>query len=121
MENIMNTLNEKAPEYVAMWKNYTNFNDRTTKRGYWMAVVFNLVAAGALSAIASIIPELIFLSSIYSLAILVPSLALAVRRLNDIGKSWTSIFLGLIPIAGPFILIFLLVKDSAPENGVPTV
>lgn len=47
-------------EYQAMWRNYLNFYDRTSVRGYWMAVLFNFVATLALTLIGKIIP---FLSS----------------------------------------------------------
>ena len=92
-------------EYLDMWKNYANFSGRTSVRGYWMAVLFNII----ISAIVSFIP---IVSYIYPLAILIPSLAIVVRRLRDAGKSWTAIFLNLIPLVGSIILIVKLCRPS---------
>ena len=99
-------------EYLDMWKNYANFSGRTSVRGYWMAVLFNII----ISAIVSFIP---IVSYIYPLAILIPSLAIVVRRLRDAGKSWTAIFLNLIPLVGSIILIVKLCQPSAPIDAEP--
>ena len=104
-------------EYVAMWKNYANFSDRTSVRGYWMAFLFNFLAALVLGIIAAIIPALTFLSGLYSLAVLIPGLAIAVRRLRDSGKQWYWIFMGLIPLAGPIILIVFFCQPTASSEG----
>ena len=107
-------------EFINMWKNFANFNDRTTVRGYWMAYLINLIIAfvvGLIAGFTGFFP----LSVIYSLAILVPSLSMMVRRLRDAGKPWTNIFLALIPCAGIIILIVMLIKPSVPDNGIPVV
>ena len=102
-------------EYLDMWKNYVDFNGKTSVRGYWMAFLFNFIATAILSIIARIVPILGILSSIYSLAILVPSIAIAVRRFNDGGKKWTCIFLPLIPLVGWIICIVKLCAPSVAE------
>ena len=94
-------------EYLDMWKNYANFSGTTSVRGYWMAFLFNVIASTALGFIP--IPVV---SYIYTLAALIPGLALTVRRLRDAGKSWTAIFLGLIPLVGSIILIVKLCRPS---------
>lgn len=99
-------------EYIAMWKNYVNFSGRTTVRGYWMAALFNFLASLVLSAIVQFIPALGFLSGIYSLAVLIPGLAISVRRLNDAGHTWKSLLLMLIPLVGWIIVIVRLCKKS---------
>ena len=54
---------------------------------------------------------------LYNLLILIPSLAVAVRRLHDIGKSGWMLFIGLIPLVGAIWLLILLLRDSeAGEN-----
>ena len=73
-------------EYLAMWKNFANFSDRTSRRGYWMALLINFIISLVLGVIIAILPKLGFISYIYSLAALIPSLAIAVRRLRDAGK-----------------------------------
>ena len=98
-------------EYLAMWKNFANFSARTTIRGYWMAFLFNFLAGLVLGAIVALLPDLAFISGIYSLAVLVPNLAIIVRRLNDAGKHWAWIFISLIPFGG-IVLIVMLCKPS---------
>lgn len=55
--------------------------------------------------------------SLYSLAMLVPSLAVAVRRLHDVGKSGWWIFINLVPLIGSIWFLILMLQDSQPgEN-----
>lgn len=56
------------------------------------------------------------ISNLWSLAILVPNLALSVRRLHDVGKSWVWILWSFLPIVGQIILLIQYCKDSAPAN-----
>ena len=100
-------------EYIAMWQNYANFSDRTSVRGYWMAFLFNFLASAVISIVVSIIPALNFLSTIYALAVLIPGLAIAVRRLRDAGYRWTSLLWSLLPIVGWIIVLVRLCKKSA--------
>jgi len=108
-------------EYLNMLKNYVNFQDRTNVRGYWMAFLFNIIVAVILNVIARIITPLFILCVLYSLAVLLPGLGIAVRRLRDAGKEWYNIFWGFLPIIGTIILIVLLCKPSIEDNGVPVV
>ena len=99
-------------EYLAMWKNYANFSGRTDRRGYWMAVLFNFFAGLILSAILLVIPKLALISSLYGLALLIPGLAICIRRLRDAGKNWPWIFICFVPVVGWIILLILLCKPS---------
>ena len=107
-------------EFLNMWKNYINFSDRTTVRGFWMAVLFNMIAGFIVVFIAGLI-HFTSLASLYSLAIFIPSLALAVRRLRDCGKTWKYMFINFIPVVGTILYIITLCKPSLPYDGVPTV
>lgn len=92
-------------------KQYADFNGRARRTEYWMFVLFNII----FSAIAGIIDTIIgtnLLNVIYSLAVLIPGIAVAVRRLHDIGKSGWYYLLVLIPIVGFIILIVWFCKDS---------
>ncbi|MDR2655764.1 MAG: DUF805 domain-containing protein [Oscillospiraceae bacterium] len=113
-------------EYIAFWKNYVNFQDRTNVKGFWMAVLFNCLASVALSLLIVLTTgsdgsPLSWLGGAYSLAVLIPGLAITVRRLRDSGKRWTYLFMGLIPIAGPILLIVAYCAPSYPPDGIPTV
>lgn len=108
-------------EYVNMWKNYVNFNDRTTVRGYWMAFLFNFLAGLVLSILAAIAPSLGILGSLYSLAALIPGIAITMRRLRDAGRHPALILISLIPLVGAIILIVFLCGASIPDDGRPVV
>lgn len=80
--------------YLKVLKNYAVFNGRARRKEYWMFILFNVIVSFAFGFICGIIgfPEL---ANLYSLAILVPSIAVGVRRMHDVGKSGWFI---LIPI-----------------------
>lgn len=101
-------------EYVAMWKNYFNFGGRTTRRGFWMAMLIHFIITAILSVIVGVLPSLAFLVSIYSLAILIPNLAIQIRRLRDAGKSWGWIFINLVPLVGQIVYLVFLCQRSVP-------
>jgi len=103
--------------YVEVLKQqYADFNGRARRRDYWMFVLFNVIFA----VIASILDGVIgitLIGAIYSLAILVPSIAFGVRRLHDIGKSGWWYLIVFIPLVGAIWLIVLFCTDSqAGEN-----
>ena len=99
-------------EYLAMWKQYVDFKGKTNLRGYWMAFLINVIVAAVLGLIAKA-TDFTILTNIYSLAVMIPGLAICVRRLNDAGKSWANIFWSFLPLVGQIILI---VKLCAPSQ-----
>ncbi|HCD42227.1 MAG TPA: DUF805 domain-containing protein [Lachnoclostridium sp.] len=103
-------------EYVAMWKNYFNFRERTTVRGYWMAVLFNVIIALLLGVLSNVSNIFGTLSMIYSIAGLIPGIALGVRRLHDINKSGLWTFIAFVPIVGPILLIVWYCFKSVDEG-----
>jgi len=107
-------------EFVNMWKNYVNFKDRTTVRGYWMAFLFQFIIGIVLSLIVFATGAQI-ISTLWSLAIFLPALAIQIRRLRDAGKKWTNIFWLFLPLIGWVIYIVLLCKPSIEDNGIPQV
>lgn len=103
--------------------NYANFKGRARRKEYWMFFLVNFIISFIISsifavvAITSKLPTLASVGYLYSLAILLPSLAVAVRRLHDVGKSGWWILIGIIPIIGTIWIIVLLATDSTPgEN-----
>ena len=97
---------------------YATFSGRATRSEYWYVVLFNVLINLAISIVFGLISTDIasIVSSIYSLAILIPGLALVWRRLHDIGKSGGWYFMLLIPLVGWIILLVFLCTDSGPDN-----
>lgn len=93
--------------------NYANFNGRAGRSEYWYFVLFNTIAGTILTFIT---PNHI-LGSLYYLAVLLPSLSVACRRLHDTGRSGLWLFIALIPLVGTILLIVWLCQAGVPSNG----
>jgi uncharacterized membrane protein YhaH (DUF805 family) len=95
--------------YLKVLQNYTGFTGRARRSEYWYFFLFNLIISLALNFIGAL-SGMFFLGTIYSIAVLLPSLAVGVRRMHDVGKSgW---FL-LIPI---YNFILALTEGEKGEN-----
>lgn len=69
-------------------ENYANFNGRARRREYWMFFLANFLISFVLGFVLGLIsPKIGLIGNVYSLAVLVPSIAVAVRRMHDVGKS----------------------------------
>lgn len=98
--------------FVSVIRNkYADFNGRARRTEYWYFVLFNFLVATAVGLVVGLI-GLDWLSYIYSLALLVPGIAIGVRRLHDIGKSGWWLLISFIPLIGAIWLIILLVKEG---------
>lgn len=94
--------------YIKFWKNYTNFSGRARRSEYWYVVLANI-----LISLVTMIPYVgPVIDGLYMIAILVPTLALMVRRLHDLGKDWYYIFFALIPLVGQIIMLVWFCTDS---------
>ena len=103
--------------YLKVLKNYATFSGRARRKEYWMFVLFNIIAAIVLMILDFIIGTYFVLYGLYLLAIVIPSLAVGVRRLHDIGKSGWWMFISLIPLIGGIWLLVLLCTDgTAGDN-----
>lgn len=104
--------------YLEALKKYATFSGRARRKEYWMFFLINI----SISIILSLSPFAIgaaggVLYFIYVIAMIIPGLALAVRRLQDQGKEWTWIFVGLVPfIGGIWLLVLMCTEGSQGEN-----
>lgn len=104
----------------SVFNNYATFSGRARRSEYWFATLFFflvLLAATFLDAVLFSGGGMADLQPFYiisALAIFLPSLSVAWRRLHDIGKSGGFYFIGLIPIVGWILLIVWLTTDSQP-------
>lgn len=88
--------------YLKVLKNYVGFDGRARRKEYWMFFLFNMIICIVLSVIPKIGESL---NSIYSLAILLPSIAVAIRRMHDVGKSGWFILI-------PFYNLYLCIIEG---------
>lgn len=102
--------------YLKVLKQYADFSGRARRKEYWMFVLFNLIFTIVLRFIDGAVGLQVagagILGLLYSLAILVPAIAVGVRRLHDIGKSGWLLLVALIPILGVLLLLFWMVKEG---------
>ncbi|MNJ56322.1 Inner membrane protein YhaH [compost metagenome] len=103
--------------YLKVLKNYVGFEGRARRTEYWMFILFNFIVSIVLSIVGALVGLDSILAYVYAAAVLLPSLAVAVRRLHDTGRSGWMILLSLIPFIGSIILIVFMCQDSEPgEN-----
>jgi|SRR5690625_95496 len=106
--------------YLSALKQYAVFTGRARRKEYWFFVLFNIIAFIILGFIDQTLglpgfaPGWGLLSSLYWLAIIIPSVAVAVRRLHDIGRTGWWLLLVFIPFIGSIVLIIFALLDSQP-------
>ena len=101
--------------YLEGFKKYADFSGRARRKEYWYFYLFNTIA----SLVLALIDMMLFdaegvglLGGLYSLAVIIPGIAVTVRRLHDIGRSGWWLFIGLIPFVGAIALLVFLATDS---------
>ncbi|MCI4670559.1 MAG: DUF805 domain-containing protein [Bacteroidia bacterium] len=100
---------------------YADFSGRARRSEYWYFQLFSFLISLALTLMDTFLgfneSGFGILSGIFSLALLIPSLAVGVRRLHDTGRSGWFLLIGLIPLIGAIILLVFFFQDSDPgEN-----
>ncbi|MCK5816939.1 MAG: DUF805 domain-containing protein [Candidatus Marinimicrobia bacterium] len=109
--------------YIPPIKQYGDFKSRTGKKAYWMFILFNFIFAWIAFGIDNIFGRYHdgfgfwgltngSFNNLYSLILLVPGLAISVRRLHDVGEEGSKLFYIFIPIIGWIILLKLLIQDG---------
>ena len=103
--------------------NYANFKGRASRTEYWYFVLFNMIFAITAMIIDNVLGTTFkmgygvslpygYIYLLYILVVMIPGLAVAVRRLHDVGKSGWFFLIALIPIIGSIWLLVLLATDS---------
>ena len=109
--------------YLTVLKKYAVFSGRARRKEYWMFTLFNII----FSFVAAILDNVLgtgfgdfgygIIYLLYSIFVIIPGLAVSVRRLHDTGRSGWWLLISLIPLIGWIWLLVLMVTDSTPgEN-----
>ena len=99
--------------YLQALKKYTVFTGRARRMEYWFFVLFNILISAALSVVDyftgtySAVYHTGLLGGLYSLGVLLPAIAVTVRRLHDTGRSGWWILIALVPVIGGIVLLDL--------------
>jgi uncharacterized membrane protein YhaH (DUF805 family) len=102
--------------YLDGLKQYAVFSGRARRKAYWMFLLFNIIISVVLGVLEGLVGGPGVLGGLYSLAIVIPSLAVSVRRLHDTGRSGWWLLLCLIPLIGSIVLIVFMAQDSQPGS-----
>ena len=95
----------------SFFQNYVNFSGRASRSEFWYSYLFLIIVAVIASVIDLVVDNEI-ISSLWNLAVLLPTLAMTTRRLHDINRSgWLQLLAGLFPI-GTIALIVWYCKKS---------
>jgi len=106
--------------YLEVLKKYAAFSGRARRKEYWYFFLFNIIIHIVLAVIDSITGSFSLeagiglLGGIYALAVLIPGVAVTVRRLHDTERSGWWFLIALVPLIGAIVLLVFLVQDSKP-------
>ena len=107
--------------YLEALKKYAVFSGRSRRKEYWYFVLFNLIVSLVLSAIDALLgtfssANVGLLGGIYGLAVLIPSIAVSVRRLHDIDRAGWWVLIGLVPVVGTIVLLVFAALEGSPGS-----
>lgn len=108
--------------YFSALKKYAQFAGRSRRKELWVFSIMNFVIVFALAFLDSVLgtfdaeSEIGLLSGLYVLAALVPSIALMVRCVHDLGYHGAFVLITIIPLIGWFCWLFFALKDSVPGD-----
>ncbi len=102
--------------YLEAMKKYAVFSGRARRKEYWAFFLFNQIIGFVLCFIEVLAGGPGILASIYNLAVLIPGIAVSVRRLHDTDHSGWWLLIGFIPLIGALVLLAFLVQDGKPGD-----
>lgn len=122
------------PQAIAtVFRKYAEFEGRARRPEFWWWVLFTTLVNAALNSLNVVAYSVgshgegfqtvttgygSGLAGLWGIAVLLPTLAVAVRRLRDAGRRWPELFWILLPIVGLIILIVHLADPSRPDDAV---
>lgn len=107
--------------YIKCWKHCADFSSRSSREEFWSFFVVNFIITSILLLFAYILlyayPFFSKLTLCYSLAALLPGIAVCIRRLHDVGRTGWFMLALLIPVVGLVgLMILMALKGGGEEN-----
>lgn len=100
--------------YTNVLKKYADFSGRARRQEYWMFTLIQSIIVIALVAVDFALGTMPIITLVYTLGTLVPTLAVLVRRLHDLGKSGWWYFISFVPFVGGIWLLVLTATAGQP-------
>jgi len=107
---------------LVVFERYAQFTGRAGRAEYWWFFLANLIVSVLFNALGRATALFALIGLLYSLALLIPGIAVAIRRLHDTGRSGWWLLISLVPIVGIIVLIVFLATEGDPganEYGPP--
>ena len=107
--------------YLTVLRSFSDFSGRARRKEYWMFTLFNAIFA----AVASVLDRVLGLAGeagigplygLYLLVVLVPGIAVAIRRMHDTGRSGWMLLVGLIPLIGVLLVLYWAIQEGEPRE-----
>ena len=107
--------------FLMALQKYAQFTGRSRRKEYWMFTLFVAVIGIVLGAVDALIGlrtagGIGLLGGLFSLATLVPGIAVSVRRMHDTGRSGLWLLVVLVPVVGWLAFVYFAVQDSEPGD-----
>lgn len=98
--------------YVTVLKKYAVFSGRARRSEFWYFTLFNVLITIVLAIVDLETTRVGLLTALYGLAVMIPGLAVEVRRLHDTNRSGWWLFIAFVPLVGAVLLLVFFVQDS---------
>lgn len=110
-------MEEIIANYKDVLSKYSVFTGRAGRKEYWYFFLANFIISFGLGIVSNIIgDDYGILGLLYSLAVIVPGIAVSVRRMHDVGKSGWILLITFIPFAGFYLLYLAGKMGDKTEN-----
>ncbi|MCK5860955.1 MAG: DUF805 domain-containing protein [Candidatus Hydrogenedentes bacterium] len=100
--------------YLEVLKKYAVFSGRARRKEYWMFALFHLIIVVVLAIVEGLVGSPDVLGILYTLAVVIPSIAVGIRRLHDTGRSGWWHLITFVPLIGAIVLIIFMVQSGTP-------
>jgi uncharacterized membrane protein YhaH (DUF805 family) len=98
---------------LVVLERYAKFDGRAGRAEFWWFALANIIVYLIIGILMQISSAFLFVYLLYALAMIVPSIAVAIRRLHDTGKSGWILLIGVIPLVGAILLIVFYATQGA--------
>ena len=99
-------MEELKQVFLDFWKRWSDTTGTSNRREYWYMILLNTFVIPSILGYLSL-----KVVNLYALIAIVPLITLAVRRMNDVGKTWKSLLWGFV-LFGQIYVLYLLLKPS---------
>lgn len=109
-------MDQFVASYKAAMARFNQFSGRTGVGSFWRFTGANIVIFLVLGLLGVVSSLLLIAYLVYWVIVIIPSIAIAIRRLHDTDRSGWFLLVGLIPLVGWIILLVFYIQPSGPPN-----